>query len=609
MADVTVDFVYNEAGQITSIDRYEGEQLAVEADYSCDTSGRLVGLVYHQGDTMLNSYTWTYSGDSSSSSSFILQPSSFSSWLPTGGLMPVHDTTGVVDAVMAGGLAGLDLVTSATSNDGTASYSYDPTGQLIGATYTGGQSDEAYAYDANGNRTSANGSTYVTGVDNRLISDGTYTYSYDAEGNRTARFIDGNHDGVFDAGDRDINVYGWDVRNRLTSVTTSATFGADPTQIVQYRYDPEDRLIAETVDSNGDGVVDHQTYFVYDGHEIVLQFDSSSPLPSGEGQGEGVTAANLSHRYLWDPVVDQVLADEQLSPLPVGEGQGVGYDLSAPGNIVWPLADNLGTARDLAITDPQTGLTTVANHRVFDSYGNLKSQTNAAVDYIFGFTGFLTDKATGLYMSQTRPYDPRVGRWAQPDRIGLLGRDTNPSRYCGNSPTNRADPTGESWLSDMWNWLFSSKPSPQASEPWLLCPNRYDPDFDPTLPGSSDPSSPNYVRPNYGKVIAIAADATRDNFKEALSETANKVAPALPAARSVLGARKSQSVARWEADLERGAEIAKEMAKRGCSKKQIAEWLAASKARAQGRMQRVEDGISTKGTIDRDLPRYPAPWE
>ena len=64
VADVTVDFVYNEAGQITSIDRYEGEQLAVEADYSYDTSGRLVGLVYHQGDSVLNSYTWTYSGDS-----------------------------------------------------------------------------------------------------------------------------------------------------------------------------------------------------------------------------------------------------------------------------------------------------------------------------------------------------------------------------------------------------------------------------------------------------------------------------------------------------------------------------------------------------------------
>ena len=43
----------------------------------------------------------------------------------------------------------------------------------------------------------------MTGADNRLISDGTYTYSYDAEGNRTAKFIDTNHDGELDAGDTD----------------------------------------------------------------------------------------------------------------------------------------------------------------------------------------------------------------------------------------------------------------------------------------------------------------------------------------------------------------------------------------------------------------------
>jgi len=66
---------------------------------------------------------------------------------------------------------------------------------------------------------------------------------------------------------------------------------------------------------------------------------------------------------------------------------------------------------------------------VFDSYGNLVSQTNAAVDYVFGFTGFLADKATGLDMSQSRPYDPRTGRWTQEDRIGFAGRDTNLSRY------------------------------------------------------------------------------------------------------------------------------------------------------------------------------------
>ncbi len=103
---------------------------------------------------------------------------------------------------------------------------------------------------------------------------------------------------------------------------------------------------------------------------------------------------------------------------------------------------NLGTVRDLAIRDAQTGVTTVANHRVFDSFGNLKSETNAAVDCLFGFTGRPLDEGSGTYRTATRPYDPRTGRWLQPDWIGFKGGDTNLSRHVGNSPTNLTDPTG-----------------------------------------------------------------------------------------------------------------------------------------------------------------------
>jgi hypothetical protein len=197
-----IDITYNDASQIVSIDRYQDGQLAVEADYAYDSVGRLVSLVYHQGDTILNSYAWRYSGAMSplplgEGQGEGGQAMGASSWMPTGGLMPIHDTSGVTDALMSGGSAGLDLLTSCTSAEGSATYSYDPTGQLIVAHYTSplppgeGQGegilpDESYSYDANGNRTNPG---YVTGPDNRLLSDGTYSYSYDAEGDRTARFI------------------------------------------------------------------------------------------------------------------------------------------------------------------------------------------------------------------------------------------------------------------------------------------------------------------------------------------------------------------------------------------------------------------------------------
>jgi hypothetical protein len=55
VADVEVDLAYNEDNTLTSIDRYQESQLAVEGDFSYDEHGQLVGLIYHQGETVLNS--------------------------------------------------------------------------------------------------------------------------------------------------------------------------------------------------------------------------------------------------------------------------------------------------------------------------------------------------------------------------------------------------------------------------------------------------------------------------------------------------------------------------------------------------------------------------
>jgi RHS repeat-associated protein len=289
-----------------------------------------------------------------------------------------------------------------------------------------------YNDDANGNRTSANGSTYTTGANNEILFDGTYTYTYDAEENRTAKFIDANHDGVLDAGDTNVTTYAWDARERLTEVRDYATFASfssnSPTQVVDYLYDVENRWIGENIDSNGDGQIDHEIRFAYDGNQIVLQFDKDlSPLPPGEGQGEGISVADLSHRYTWQPnAVDQLMADENVTT----------------GNVVWPLANQQGTINDLAVCNSQTGITSVANHRVFDTFGNLKSQTNAAVDCLFGFTGRPTDTASGLQNNLNRWTDPRTADWMSQDPDGFTAGDTNTYRCCGNSPTNGVDPSG-----------------------------------------------------------------------------------------------------------------------------------------------------------------------
>jgi YD repeat-containing protein len=253
-------------------------------------------------------------------------------------MLPVHDTTGIAEALVAGTYySDVTPVASATSSDGTVTYRYDATGQLIGADYSGSPADESYAYDANGNRTNPG---YVIGAGNRLVSDGEYRYLYDAEGNRIARFIDVDEDGVLDSGDTDITQYTWDNRNRLVQVTDRATFGGDAVQIVTYLYDLENRWIGKTVDSDGDGTVDYQTWFAYDGNQIVLEFDK-------DGTGN-VTGQDLSHRYLWGPAVDQALADEQ----------SVRWPTTWARSAIWPCMMPKPASRALPIIACTTALAT-----------------------------------------------------------------------------------------------------------------------------------------------------------------------------------------------------------------------------------------------------------
>ena len=209
-------------------------------------------------------------------------------------------------------------------------------------------------------------------------------------------------------------------------VIDRASAGGAITQDVNYYYDAENRWIGETVSIPGQAVQD--TSYAYCGNQVVLQFDgASSTSPLG--------VANLSNRYLWGPAVDQILAGEQVT------------DPTEPGNVLLPLTDNLGTVRDLVQYNAGTGTTTVVDHLVYDSFGNLVSQTNAAVDFLFGYTGQPFHQNTGLQINGERIYRPSTGDWMSQDPTGFT-RDTEscpllwqladqwhgPKRYDGLTP-------------------------------------------------------------------------------------------------------------------------------------------------------------------------------
>ena len=184
-----------------------------------------------------------------------------------------------------------------------------------------------------------------------------------------------------------------------------------------YVYDAFNRLIHKELDVDGDGTgTATDTFWIHDGNQAVLQFD-------------GDTAADLSHRYLWGNAVDQLLADETV-------------DDGGVEDVLWPLTDNLGTVRDLATYDDATDTTTIANHKAYDAFGNVRSETNSAVDTLFGYTGRMWDDDTGQQNNLNRWYDPTTGRWISEDPIGFAADDPNLSRYVGNNVTGTVDPSG-----------------------------------------------------------------------------------------------------------------------------------------------------------------------
>jgi RHS repeat-associated protein len=123
------------------------------------------------------------------------------------------------------------------------------------------------------------------------------------------------------------------------------------------------------------------------------------------------------------------LADEQVAT-------------GSPNDVRWPLADWQGTIRDVATYNAATNVTTIANHKVYEAFGKVHSESGPTVDTIFGFTGRYFDDDTGLQWNLNRWYDPGVGRWLSEDPIGFAAGDPNLYRYVGNSVGAYVDPEG-----------------------------------------------------------------------------------------------------------------------------------------------------------------------
>jgi RHS repeat-associated protein len=182
------------------------------------------------------------------------------------------------------------------------------------------------------------------------------------------------------------------------------------TKQVEYEYDVQDRRTVKRVDGNGDLTYETTFYYLYDEQDIVSVYNGSG---------------SLTNRYLHGPAVDQILADE-----------------NAIGDVLFPLADNQGTVRDIAEHDALTDTTSIVKHLAYSAFGAITHDTAPTLTFLYAYTGREWDADAGLYYYRARWYDPHTGRFLSRDPIGFTAGDANDLRYVGNSPANYVDPTG-----------------------------------------------------------------------------------------------------------------------------------------------------------------------
>lgn len=367
-------FTYDSVGRLASIT----DSLSGTIQFVYDILDRLIQEIAPQGSIQ---YTYDALGRRTSMTVSGQQPITYQ-----------YDVASHLTQVAQGSLAvtiGYDAAgrrTSLTYSNGVqTTYTYDAASRLTSIVHAKGASiieSVSYAYDAAGNRISANRTgvaatnlpeTAQASYDaaNEQIQFNTATLTYDANGSLTS-------DGT--------NVYTWDARNRLVAISGSVN--------ASFVYDPLGRRISKTIN----GVT---TKYLYDVDDIVAEI-----------QGGAVSATYLRSLNIDEPFARQISTGTEF------------YHTDVLGSTI-KLTNETGTA-----------MTTYD----YEPFGRTMMMTGTSTNP-FQFTGREND-GIGLYFYRMRYYSPMLQRFLSEDALGLSGGDINFYAYVLGNPVNYVDPRG-----------------------------------------------------------------------------------------------------------------------------------------------------------------------